>query len=55
MLQSGIEIIANLNEGADYPDYLRGQIDLLLALVGYAGDGYELRAYVAQQVALASE
>lgn len=51
MLQNGINTIADLNDyGNDFPEYKRGQIDLLLALVGYNDDGTDLRDYIVKAV-----
>lgn len=51
MLQKGIEVIADLNDNSDdYPEYRRGQIDLLITLLGYSDDGYALRNYVVSQI-----
>lgn len=32
-----------LNEGSDNAEYLRGQVELGMYLLGYEDDGYELR------------
>jgi len=50
MLKQGIEIIADANSNSDNPEYERGQIELLMNLVGYSDDGHALRLYIESEV-----
>lgn len=40
------QIVWLLNNGSDNSEYLRGQVELVMHLLGYEDDGDELRAEV---------